>query len=116
MFHYGSVQEAKEDSDSFLTGLIDKELAQKSDKGGAQGQRACLEPEQKGVADVTKTMAPEAMEMCDAAGVSSSGQEGDALVRGLCLYPCISGLCHSNVRARHIEKRLGLKRVNSKLC
>lgn len=82
-------QEAKEDSDAFLTGLINQELAGEPD--ASKGAPAKVQQEQGstlggGTNDKTGGTPTEAMELCDAAGGGDSPHEREALVSpGLCV-------------------------------
>lgn len=69
---FARAQEAKKDSDTFLTELINRELAQKSGQGG---EIASSKTESRPGPNKTEVAEPEAMELCRAEGGGSSGPE-----------------------------------------
>lgn len=91
------IQGAKEDSDAFLTGLINQELAQKSDDRGAEQDKTQRpESEPKGAAAVAgggsgqrDTSEPEPMELelCGARGSTTAPPVQGGAVVG-CFHRC----------------------------
>lgn len=106
------VQAAKEDSDTFLTALINQELAQKSDgRGDGHVKTQCTKAESKGTAAVEAAAAevggvqpetgrpePMELELCGSSGegVASSRQKGNPAVSefsvGVCMWFVVSSL------------------------
>lgn len=74
MFHHFVFwnQGAKEDSDAFLTGVISRELAQKS-----EGTHAFPGTEPKGVSEGRHVAPPEAMESCGPQGKAPPTSKGE---------------------------------------
>lgn len=78
VWFFSRAQEAKKDSDTFLTELINRELAQRSGQGG---ELASSKTESRPGPNEAEVAQPEAMELCRAEGGDSSGPErGDASV------------------------------------
>lgn len=96
------IQAAKEDSDAFLTGLMNQELAQKADgKGGEQDKTQGPKAESKGTAAAVEVggvqrdtggAEPMEVELCGSSGgAASPRQKGSPVVSGVYMGALVCG-------------------------